>query len=101
MDRYDRPHTLFYLDPPYWQTEGYGVPFGYEQYQDMAERMRACQGKVIVSINDHPDIRAVFEGLNVQTVDIRYTVGGGGQSDVVRELVVTNFDPVGAGGLFG
>lgn len=26
IDRYDRPHTLFYLDPPYWQTEGYGVP---------------------------------------------------------------------------
>ncbi|WP_041758322.1 DNA adenine methylase [Paraburkholderia phytofirmans] len=30
IDRYDRPHTLFYLDPPYWQTEGYGVPFPYD-----------------------------------------------------------------------
>ena len=29
--RYDRPHTLFYLDPPYWETEGYGVPFPWEQ----------------------------------------------------------------------
>lgn len=27
IDRYDRVHTLFYLDPPYWETEGYGVPF--------------------------------------------------------------------------
>lgn len=25
IDRYDRPHTLFYLDPPYWQTEGFGM----------------------------------------------------------------------------
>lgn len=24
VQRYDRPHTLFYADPPYWQTEGYG-----------------------------------------------------------------------------
>ncbi|WP_250440382.1 DNA adenine methylase, partial [Delftia tsuruhatensis] len=22
IDRYDRPHTLFYADPPYWETEG-------------------------------------------------------------------------------
>ncbi|VWC25406.1 DNA methyltransferase [Burkholderia diffusa] len=30
IDRYDRPHTLFYRDPPYYETEGYGVafPFG-------------------------------------------------------------------------
>lgn len=35
--RYDRPHTLFYLDPPYWGTEGYGVDFGLEQYTLMAE----------------------------------------------------------------
>lgn len=30
MKRYDRAHTFFYCDPPYWQTEGYGVPFGFE-----------------------------------------------------------------------
>lgn len=27
VDCYDRPHTLFYLDPPYSHTEGYSVPF--------------------------------------------------------------------------
>ncbi len=26
VHRYDRPHTLFYLDPPYLETAGYGVP---------------------------------------------------------------------------
>jgi DNA adenine methylase len=25
--QYDRPHTLFYADPPYWQTAGYGCRF--------------------------------------------------------------------------
>ncbi len=32
VEKYDRPHTLHYLDPPYWETEGYGVEFGFEQY---------------------------------------------------------------------
>lgn len=27
IERYDRPHTLFYCDPPYLGTEGYGVDF--------------------------------------------------------------------------
>lgn len=63
MERYDRSHTFFYCDPPYWQTEGYGVPFEYEQYQKMAEFMKRCKGKVMVSLNDHPDIRLAFEGL--------------------------------------
>jgi hypothetical protein len=31
FDRYDRPHTLFYADPPYWETEGYGVAFDWAQ----------------------------------------------------------------------
>ena len=39
MKRYDRAHTLFYMDPPYWQVEGYGVPFGFEEYEEMAEAM--------------------------------------------------------------
>ena len=33
MRRYDRAHTLFYMDPPYWATEGYDAEFGLEQYE--------------------------------------------------------------------
>ena len=33
LARYDRAHTFFYADPPYWQTEGYGVPFDFDQYR--------------------------------------------------------------------
>ena len=49
MKRYDRDHTFFYCDPPYWQTEGYGVDFDFEQYEQMAEFMRNCKGKVMIS----------------------------------------------------
>lgn len=92
MKRYDREHTFFYLDPPYWQMAGYGVDFGMEQYEQMAEFMRTCKGKVMVSINDHPDIRRAFEGFTMMGLDIKYSIGSThGQPGVSRELVITNW----------
>lgn len=52
VERYDRPHTLFYLDTPYYGTEGYGVDFGLDQYGRMAELLHTMQGKAPVSVND-------------------------------------------------
>lgn len=100
LQRYDRPHTFFYADPPYWQTEGYGVPFGWQEYVDLAAAMRTCKGCVMLSINDHPDIRAAFEGLQMLDLGITYSVANkhGAQSES-RELVIMNYTP-GEGGLF-
>ncbi|MFL9899068.1 DNA adenine methylase [Paraburkholderia fungorum] len=92
VDRYDRPHTLFYLDPPYWETEGYGVPFPYEEYVAMATRLRALKGKAIVSLNDHPAIREAFDGFHIETVDIKYTVGGGGREAARKEVIIFSWD---------
>lgn len=92
--RYDRPHTLFYCDPPYFGTEGYGVGFGLEQYDEMAELARTIQGKMIVSVNDIPAMRKAFKGLTIDTAEIRYSVGGAGRSKAKSgELIVTNFKP--------
>lgn len=89
--RYDRPHTLFYLDPPYWQTTGYGVEFGLDQYQIMAELARTIQGQMIISVNDIPEMREIFKGLPVSTVDIRYTVSSAqSRKSVSRELIICN-----------
>jgi DNA adenine methylase len=101
MKRYDRSHTFFYCDPPYWQTEGYGVDFGFDQYEQMANFMRNCKGKVMISINDHPDIRQVFEGLNILELDIKYSVANcHGQSETSKELVILNWDQDILDGLF-
>lgn len=35
--------------------------------------MRRCKGRVMVSINDHLEIRRVFEGFHFETLDIRYS----------------------------
>jgi DNA adenine methylase len=90
IQKYDRPHTLFYADPPYWQTEGYGVPFPFEEYQALAELMRSCKGKVILSINDHPDIRDVFAGFRMEQVAIQYSVNPN-RGKTSSELVICSW----------
>lgn len=89
VERYDRPHTLHYLDPPYWETAGYGVDFGFEHYERMADIARSAAGAVLISLNDHPDIRHCFEGLHMESLGISYTVGGGAGSSA-RELLIWN-----------
>lgn len=101
-ERYDRPHTFFYMDPPYWQTAGYGVDFPFDQYERMADFMRRCKGRVMVSINDHPDIRRVFDGFHFECLDIRYSTTNQRQckAEVAGELVILNWQPSSLGGLF-
>lgn len=91
IKRYDRLHTLFYCDPPYWGTEGYGVEFGLENYDYMAELARSIKGKMIISVNDIPEMRQAFNGLNIQTVDISYNLKVTGKPSPKKELVICNF----------
>jgi DNA adenine methylase len=91
IDRYDRPHTLFYLDPPYWGTEGYGVEFGLDEYDRMAELARIIKGKMLISVNDIPEMRQAFKGLKMERVEIAYQVGGGGKTAKTGELVIRSW----------
>lgn len=77
--RYDRPATLFYCDPPYWGTTGYGVGFELAQYDRLAELARSIQGKMVISVNDIPEMRQAFGGLAMERVEITYAVGGKGR----------------------
>ncbi|MBI2306082.1 MAG: DNA adenine methylase [Rhodocyclales bacterium] len=91
IERYDRPGTLFYLDPPYWGTEGYGVGFGLDQYDRIAALARSIKGKMIVSVNDIPEMRRAFDGLTIDRTDITYNVGGAGRAGKSGELIIRNF----------
>lgn len=86
--KYDRPHTLFFLDPPYWQTEGYGVDFEFDQYERLAESMATMKGTAVLTVNDHPDMRQVFARFEIERVGIRYTLGGRGASKQAGELII-------------
>lgn len=90
--RYDRAGTLFYLDPPYWQTEGYGVDFGMEQYEEMAGLMRAMKGRAVLSINDHPQIRKAFEGLPLVPLQLEYSMARQSTGKKSGELIIKSWE---------
>lgn len=88
--RYDRPGTLFFLDPPYWGSErDYGAGlFSRDDYARMAEVLSRLQGRFILSINDVPAIRRTFAGFRLSPVRLTYTVSRSARRPA-RELIIT------------
>lgn len=80
IQRYDRPGTLFYLDPPYFGGEndyGRGL-FDRGEYEEMAAVLSGLKGRFILSINDVPETRKTFGKFAIKPVRLTYTVSGGG-----------------------
>lgn len=92
IERYDRTHSFFYLDPPYLETAGYGSDFPVPEFERMAALMKSMQGKALLSINDHPTIREIFYGLPMTELSITYTVGGGKKAKPAKELAISNYE---------
>jgi DNA adenine methylase len=90
--RYDRPHTFFYFDSPYWQTQGYGVPFEFGQYERMATALRGLQGRAILTLNDHAAFHDLFAGFDRERVELPYTVGGPANTVMRGELIIYSWD---------
>ncbi len=93
MIRYDRPNTLFYLDPPYWGVEDYYGKdlFKREDYQVMATILSQLQGKFLLSLNDVPEIRKTFSQFHIKEVTTFYTFGSL-KNTAAKELIITNCD---------
>lgn len=91
IDVYDRPGTLFYLDPPYWETAGYVTPWTEVDFQRLAARLETIQGRFIMSLNDVPPVRRLFARWTLVPVSTRYSVDQGeGRAVARRELLIHN-----------
>lgn len=90
--RYDRAGALFYLDPPYDETTGYGVKFGRADYTAMAAQLAAIAGDFIMSINDTPFVRETFAAFQIEEVQTTWTVSSAaaGRNSKVTELIIRN-----------
>ena len=96
LQRYDRPETCFYLDPPYWRRKLYKFNFSDGDFQNLDQHLRGLKGKFILSLDDHPEVRKLFGHWTLVPVDIAYTAKQSG-SKRYPELLITNFsneDPV-------
>lgn len=86
--RYDGPGTFFYLDPPYWGSEGdYGAAlFRRDDFARLADQLAGLRGRFLMSINDTPEVRATFSGFRIDQVATTYTTGRNATS--AAELLV-------------
>jgi DNA adenine methylase len=92
LKRYDRPTTLFYLDPPYFGLNLYRYNFKTEDFEKLAERLRGLDGKFVLSLNDVPEVRSIFREFQIKRVETPYTA----QKKSGRrygEVFITNFLP--------
>lgn len=90
IKRYDRDYTQFFCDPPYWQTAGYGVPFEWSDHRRLANALRKIKGKFLLTINDHPDIKKLYQGLPRRKIPVCYTVCRCGTKKT-HGLVIANY----------
>ncbi|MES3093218.1 DNA adenine methylase [Sphingomonas aerolata] len=88
--RYDHADALFYLDPPYDETTGYGTGFGRDDYVAMAAQLATIAGSFIMSINDTPFIRETFAAFEIQEVETTWTIStkAPGTGAKVTELII-------------
>ena len=91
IERYDSVDTLFYLDPPYWGCEGdYGPGlFSRADFAELAEVLGSIAGRFILSLNDRPEVRALFSAFRLEPVTTSYGISQG-IATPGRELIITD-----------
>ena len=92
ISRYDGPKTFFYIDPPYWDCEGYYGPgiFSREDFARLAEQLAGIKGKFLLSLNDTPGVREVFKAFEIEEVQTKYTCSNG-KNVAAGEVFIRNW----------
>lgn len=88
--KYDRKSTLFYLDPPYYARKLYRYNLSHDDFVAMAGRLRGLKGRFVLSLNDLPEVRTIFETFRIRGIELAYTA----QKTAGRrfkEVLITNF----------
>ena len=90
--RYDREVALFYLDPPYWQSEHYygRDAFSRADFAALADQLAAIKGRFLMSLNDNEGVRETFGAFQIAAVDTTYTTGA--RSKTAGEVLISNFE---------
>ena len=94
IQKMDRPTTLFYLDPPYYNCENYYGKdiFSRDDFSKLNDILRNIKGKFILSLNDVPEVRELFKGFYFQTKKIHWSFNVQSEDENNgKEIIITNF----------
>ena len=95
--QYDRPESFFYCDPPYYNADQYyeAVSSDGFDHAGLADALLGIKGKFLLSYNDCPEIRALYdrpgivvEGISrLSNIAQRYENG-----KLYPQLLISNYD---------
>lgn len=94
---YDRPDTLFFCDPPYYEAEKYygGVSFTRSDHERLRDILLSISGMFLLSYNDCPEIISLYSrpGIMIESIsrlsNIAQRYEGGRK---YAELLIANYD---------
>jgi len=90
LAHYDRPATLFYLDPPYYGRKLYRYNLEHDDFAKMARILTEIKGKFVLSLNDVPEVRTLFKRFKMRGVDLHYTAQRAAGRRY-KEVLISNF----------
>ncbi len=92
IDKYDREHTFFFCDPPYYDLTGYGNEFGENEHILLRSKLESLNGRFLITLNDHPQIREWYRDYHIKEVDVNYSVSREQSArGKYKELIITNY----------
>jgi DNA adenine methylase len=96
IERYDRPSSFFYVDPPYHAVnQCYAVKFSDADFLRLRKTLDKIKGRFILSLNDTAAVRAMFNGFRQERVSTTYSTGNSRVCEETRgrprgELLIHN-----------
>lgn len=95
IERVDKPSVFFYIDPPYFGYEdcyGKGI-FTKADFERLKDILSNIEGKFIMSLNDTPEVRSLYEQFIIRHVNTSYILRGAQNRKQAGELLIMNYQP--------
>ncbi len=92
LDQYDCDTTAFFLDPPYVEGMQYDVGAWTEtDHIDLAERVLALEGGWVLTYDDTPLVRRLYEGCMIERFERKKGIGNnhGKSTGTLAEVIIT------------
>jgi DNA adenine methylase len=91
IKKYDSGNTLFYLDPPYENSDKL-YTHDTLPIKDVYDAVKNIKGLFIISYNDSKEAKELFKNYNIIKIKTKYGKGTeGGQRHIKTELIITNY----------
>jgi DNA adenine methylase len=84
---------VFFLDPPYFETREYATgTLTEEDHRKLATTLGGLKERFLLTINDHPTIRALYAGCHLMERTKQYSISKSAEArKEYAELIISNY----------